>query len=310
MQEAASVSNLEDVDRLSQRLFTSLIEPFLDSVQTGDVLVLVPDASLSLVPFAGLRSPRTGRYLIEDHAITFAPSATMLSRANARLRDLSQSSEQVLVFANPLIDPADASGLKSLTGAADEGREIVQAYPRTLVLAGPSASKDTFLKSAGRFDIVHFGGHAIVNDTYPLLSRLLFARDRGRSGILFAHELLEMHFDRTSLVVLAACRTAVGPLKKGEGAISLARPFLARGVPAVIATLWDVDDRASEMLFKAFYTNLHSGNQAVEALRNAQLDLLRNADARWHNPAAWAGFVVTSGVNGEVEAAHLNGGGQ
>jgi CHAT domain-containing protein len=230
------------------------------------------------------------------------------SSTSRRLRQLSSRASRVLVMANPQVDPADASDLKALPGAEEEAQRIADGYPEAVVLAGSRASKAEFMKAAGGFDIVHFGGHAIANDRYPLLSRLLFARDKGRSGILFAHELLDMRFDRTSLVVLAACRTAVGPLKKGEGAISLARPFLARGVPAVIATLWDVEDRASETLFKAFYTNLRTGTQPVEALRDAQLVLLRNADARLRKPSAWAGFIMSGGINDEVDVAPSTGG--
>jgi CHAT domain-containing protein len=309
-QRAIIEGDQAEFSRLSEQLFTSLIEPFLAEIHPGDTLVLIPDESLHTVPFAALKNPRTGRYVIEDHAITVAPSATMFARASDRLRSLSPRANRVFVVANPQIDPADASNLTTLAGAEDEARRIAAAYPDSVVLTGSRASKAEFMKAAGAFDIVHFGGHAIANDTYPLLSRLIFARGQDHSGILFSHELLEMQFDRTSLVVLAACSTAVGPLKKGEGAISLARPFLARGVPAVLATLWDVDDRASDVLFKAFYMNLRSGRQPVEALREAQLDLLRNADARWHKPAAWAGFITTGGINDEVEAADLNGGRQ
>ena len=78
----------------------------------------------------------------------------------------------------------------------------------------------------------------------------------------------------------------------------------------MIATLWDVDDRASEMLFQAFYRHLRSGNQPIEALRSAQLELLRQTDDRWHEPAAWAGFIATGGINNDVAVATSNGGQQ
>jgi CHAT domain-containing protein/tetratricopeptide (TPR) repeat protein len=311
MLRAVTEGNQEDFDRLSEHLFGALIEPLLSSVRAGDTLVFVPDAALSLVPFAALRNPRTGHYLIEDHALTIAPSATMFARASVRLQEFSSRADEVLVFANPQIDPGDATGLRNLAGAGEEAREIVHAYPRTVVLTGPSASKDRFLKNAGDFDIVHFAGHAIVNDTYPLMSRLVFARPApGHSGLLFGNELLDTQFDRTSLVVLAACRTALGPLRKGEGPISLARPFLARGVPEVVASLWDVDDYASGMLFKAFYPALRSGFQPAEALRNAQVALLRNADPRLHAPSAWAAFSVTGGIRTDPGQSSPNGGRQ
>ena len=128
--------------------------------------------------------------------------------------------------------------------------------------------------------------------------------------MLFAHEILQADLSRTSLVVLAACGTAVGPIKKGEGAIGLARPFLARGVPAVVATLWDVDDRASRLLFQTFYQALHGGESPVRALRAAQLDLLRRQDPGLHAPRAWAAFTAIGGLDDRLPPMTRFDGGQ
>ena len=282
---------------LSEHLYVWLVEPVVALSSPNDTIVLVPDGALHTIPFAALRNPQSKRYLIEEHALAIAPSATVLSRASDRMSQMSARRDRVLVVANPKVDPSDASDLRSLTGAEMEARNIADLYPDTVVLAGANASKAEFIKAAGSADIVHFAGHAVANEVYPILSRLLFARDHeGHTGVMLAHELLSIPFTRTSLVVLAACSTAAGPLRKGEGAISLARPFLARGVPSVIATLWDVDDRASETLLSAFYTRLRSGSPPAEALRSAQLELLKNSENDLNVPSAWAGFVNMGGI--------------
>lgn len=83
--------------------------------------------------------------------------------------------------------------------------------------------------------------------------------------------------------------------------MSLARPFLANGVPSVVATLWDINDQASQALFAAFYRSLRQGQGPSAAARQAQLTLLGSSDQSLRKPAAWAGVVVFGGVR-------LNGG--
>ena len=47
------------------------------------------------------------------------------------------------------------------------------------------------------------------------------------------------------LVVLSACRTALGEEIRGEGLVGLVRGFMYAGSPRVVASLWDVRDDAT-----------------------------------------------------------------
>jgi CHAT domain-containing protein len=94
------------------------------------------------------------------------------------------------------------------------------------VLTGQLATKERFVQAAPGADVVHFGGHALANPDYPSLSRLVFADKAGVEQSLFAHEISRMKFQRTRVVVLAACSTAAGAVSRGEGVVSVARPFL------------------------------------------------------------------------------------
>ncbi len=145
--------------------------------------------------------------------------------------------------------------------------------------------------------VVHFAGHGVSNDDAPALSRLLLAGPGRSDRSLFAHEIAAMRFAHTDLVVLAACRTSAGRIRRGEGVMSLARPFIAAGVPTVVASLWDVDDRATHALFVAFHRALRDGAPVAEALRAAQLAALSDHDAVVRNPANWASFAVIGGLS-------------
>src|SRR5262249_30179057 len=120
---------------------------------------------------------------------------------------------------------------------------------------------------------------------------LLAGRDEA-SRSLFARDIADQRFPSTKLVVLGACRTSVGRIRRGEGVFSLARPFLAAGVPTVVASLWDVDDRASRRLLVALHRALPRSANVAEALRRAQLELMGDVDPRLQTPAAWAAFTT------------------
>jgi CHAT domain-containing protein len=135
----------------------------------------------------------------------------------------------------------------------------------------------------------------VANDGRPELSRLLVAGADESARSLFARDIAALHFDATQLVVLGACRTSVGRIRRGEGVFNLARPFLAAGVPMVVASLWNVDDRASHRLLVAFHRELRARGNVAEAMRHAQLELMGDADPSLQAPAAWAGFTVIGG---------------
>jgi len=287
-------SRADEAGRLAERLFDTLVGPYIDTLVPNGSIVIVPDGALHQLPFASLKNRKTGRYLVEDHTIRVTSSATMFLKARSALAARRLSGDaHVLVMDNPAVSAEDGRGLPDLSYAEVEGKAIAALYSNAVVVSGPDATKSLFVSRAGSADIVHFAGHAIANDSNPLLSRMLFASDASNhSGALFTNELLDMRFDRTALVVLAACRTGVGPVRKGEGPIGLARPFLARGVPSIVATLWDVNDRATATFFETFYRALRAGADTGAAMRQAQVAMIHDRDRRFQSPASWAGFLA------------------
>jgi CHAT domain-containing protein len=109
----------------------------------------------------------------------------------------------------------------------------------------------------------------------------------GEDGRLEVREVfgLDLH---ARLVVLSACETGLGKLSRGDELVGLQRAFLYAGTPAVVTTLWKVDDRASYELVRALYDRL-DGLGPVEALRQAQIETLR----AYPHPFAWAAFGLT-----------------
>jgi CHAT domain-containing protein/tetratricopeptide (TPR) repeat protein len=96
-------------------------------------------------------------------------------------------------------------------------------------------------------------------------------------GILTAEEVQALDLRGCELVVLSACETGLGQAEAGQGVLGLQRAFQAAGARAVVASLWKVDDAATAVLMKQFYTNLWTRKlPRLEALRQAQIAVLNN----------------------------------
>jgi CHAT domain-containing protein len=89
------------------------------------------------------------------------------------------------------------------------------------------------------------------------------------------------------LVVLSACETGLGDLKKAEGTVGLQRAFLARGARSMLVSLWDVSaDQGTTLLMRSFYRHWLRGDTKAEALRTAEAEVARS----FPHPRYWAAF--------------------
>ena len=146
----------------------------------------------------------------------------------------------------------------------------------------------------GRYRILHFATHSLLDDRHPELSGVvlsMFNRSGdSRNGFLRLYDIYNLRLG-ADLVVLSACRTALGREIKGEGLIGLTRGFFFAGAPSVIASLWEADDRATAELMKRLYERMfRDGQTPAAALRSAQVSILKTKglDA----PYYWAAFTL------------------
>jgi CHAT domain-containing protein len=268
---------LAELEPLARALYDRLLAPVRDEIATDHVLV-VPHDVLHYLPFAALRTP-AGRWLVEDLAISTLPSASVLKF----LPDKGHSaSDRVVVLGNPDL----GSGLE-LRWAEREAKFIGQRYASATVLVRDQATEATAKMLGGGAGILHFATHGELNEGDPLASALLLVPTAGEDGRLEVRELFGMDIN-ARLVVLSACETGLGKLSRGDELVGLQRGFLYAGTPAVVTTLWKVDDRASYELIRVFYERLGRATTA-EALREAQLATVRT----FPHPFAWAGFTLT-----------------
>jgi CHAT domain-containing protein len=274
------------VRRAGAELYELLVPPGLDAAKQ---LCLLPDKSLHRLSFASLVSP-SGKYLLEDFAISYAPSASVfvLATENARRR-AAASDERLLGVGNPDFDREENPNLADLRDAEEEARAVARAYRDSTALVGGEATKERFLRDFAAVEVIHFAGHFVANRRSPRNSKLLFAGGELRSSELGAYKL-----HAAKLVVLSACETGFERYDKSEGAIGVARTFLALGSPVVVASQWKVDSGPTKDLMIAFHRNRRERRAATaESLRRAQLEVLGRAETR--SPFYWAAFALFGG---------------
>jgi CHAT domain-containing protein len=302
--EIASCRRAVEKDTASARwqsplaaLEARLIAPLRSRLGGVETLVIVPHRQLFMLPFGALYDARHGRYLIEDYRLLMAPSAAVFKTALARSAARAGRGGRALAVA-PAVPPLGLGTLLApLPSAATEAREVAAAYPEAEVLVGNAVAKGRFLELAQSSTVVHFAGHAVASAADPALSFLVLGTQPDAGGVLYAQEIVGRSWPTTRLVMLSACSTAQGSARDAEGIQGLARAFLAAGVPAVVGTLWAVEDRSAHEISVRFHRGYASGLDAASALRAAQLSLL--ADEPQARPT-WAAFEAIGGVAQET----------
>jgi CHAT domain-containing protein len=183
---------------------------------------------------------------------------------------------------------------EGLPNAEGEVRDIARliAAGSDAIRTGSSGSEATLKQSPlERYKILHFATHAVVDEIVPRRSAVMLNGSGAEDGLLQINEIAQLRLN-ADVVVLAACRTQVGRALRGEGLLSLSRAFMHAGARGIVATLTPVRDAETRRFMRIFYVGLAGGLAPDQALRVAQLQMIRagGADAR---PDVWAAFVLT-----------------
>ncbi|MBI3446750.1 MAG: CHAT domain-containing protein [Magnetospirillum sp.] len=117
--------------------------------------------------------------------------------------------------------------------------------------------------------------------------------DTDNDGVLTALEVLGLDLTGTRLAILSACETGLGEIHEGEGVYGLRRSFQEAGAQSVVSSLWEVSDAGTQTLMAALYKRLLAGKTPHDALREAQLEMLRNS--QWSMPYIWSAFFMVGG---------------
>ena len=264
----------------------------------GKRLLVVGDGALLALPFAVLPEPKTspqaGEPLIAHHEIVTLPSISVLGELRRATAGRPAPPGALWLLA----DPDFAGRFPQLPFSREEAQAILALSPpsgRRAVL-GREARRATVLDSPLRdYRILHFATHGAFGTDEPGGGRLVLAQvdPQGRpeaDGFLHLADIYKLDL-RADLVVLSACGSALGRQVRGEGMMGMTRGLFQAGAERVLASLWNVNDRAAVELMRRFYHHLLAeGLAPPAALREAQNAIRRQPHRR--SPYYWAGFTL------------------
>ncbi len=305
-------------DTATGELSEMLLAPVRERLTAGRLLVIV-EGMLHYIPFAALPWPGGEGLLVDRAAVVHLPSAAVLSALRTRsaarptpAKDLAVLADAVFSPLDPRVEGGGTAVGSGLAGQPTGGEEPFQRLVHTrreaesiLALVPPELRLEALDFAASgelarseelsRYRMIHLASHALINEEIPELSEIVMSLvdAAGRpvdGGRLRLHEIYGLQFS-AELVVLSACRTALGKRVRGDGLQSFTRGFFHAGASRVLVSLWDVGDAASADLIARFYHGLLAEDlPPAEALRRAQL-WMRQQPA-WEAPFHWAGFVL------------------
>lgn len=200
------------------------------------------------------------------------------------------------------------SGLSRLPFTSQEARAIMDVAPggQARMITGFEANRALAVGGElNRYRVVHFATHGVINCQHPELSGIILSmlNERGgrENGFLQLHDIYKLDLS-ADLVVLSACSTGLGEEIRGEGLVGLTQGFLHVGAKSVVASLWQVDDRATAELMRNFYRAMFdNGLSPAAALREAKKAMWR--EPRWRAPYYWAAFVLQGEYRESIKPA-------
>ncbi len=289
----------------AHKLYNKIFKPIAHLLPKNGDLIIVPDGELGYIPFDALLKKMPDEpenfnnpnypYLMKDHTISLAYSATLLKEMRARQHSKNPKKSLIAFapsFPNNGAYMADA-GLHSNFDTLWNNVQEVEAICRVTkadAMLGPTATKANFLERVPEYQIVHLSTHAQANDQTGDYALIAFSesKDSTDSPLLYNSELYNLGLN-ADMVVLSACETGIGELQRGEGIISLARGFSYAGAKSIVTSLWKVSEGHTSHLMKYFYQKIKEGMPKDQALRAAKMEYLENSFLD-NSPFYWAGF--------------------
>jgi CHAT domain-containing protein/tetratricopeptide (TPR) repeat protein len=317
----------ESLEQLARKLDQQVMAPIRPLLGDARHLLLSPDGQLTLIPFEALLDEQN-KYLIQRYAFSYLTSGRDLLRfqlpANSRSNpvvfanidyDQQETATASAMRGSENRRSADLANLQfpSLDNTLEEANKIKGIFPDTKIISGKQAT-EAVIKQLQAPSILHLATHgffvpdqqdnmetrliASLRLENPLLrSGLALAGINNRTkalsnnndGVLTALEVAGLNLRGTELVVLSACETGLGDVKVGDGLYGLRRALVIAGSQSQVLSLWIVDDAGTKDLMVKYYQNLKAGKGRHEALREAQMDLLKTPG--YEHPYYWASFV-------------------
>jgi CHAT domain-containing protein len=299
----AVTSRSDDYQPLARELHDLLLKPAAEQLTGKTRLVILPDGALWSVPFQALLSDGR-RFLIEDYALSSAPSFTALGAMSAPRRAAARrgANNLLLAFGNPALGAAAVERLKAIRLAetavalpeterevAALGRLFGAAESKTFV--GAEASEDRARAEAANFRALHFAAPATLNEASPFFTHVALSPpgdDAAGDGLLELREVIGWDL-RAEVAVFSAGEALPKRVHYGRSLTGLAWTFFVAGCPATLVSQWRAEAPSTTELMLDFHRRLKTSPlRKAEAWRAAALGLMQKGEFR--HPFYWSGL--------------------
>ncbi len=325
----------DSVKAQATQLYQTLLAPLQAQLTGIDALLVVPDGDLGLIPLQALRLPSGQWAGERWKIAVLSAGRDVLAQTPRRqpksppLVVAAPNYDAVLPG-----DQSAAGGRRRhfppLAGAAAEAAAITPLLAGSSLLTGDAATREALLAVRGPA-ILHLATHGYTDAAGPAAPRTaangrgaevfgdepeseapasqatpaghplaatglaLAGANKSPDGVMTGLEAMALDLAGTQLVVLSACETGLGEVRRGDGVVGLRRAMAQAGAQSQLAALWEVDDHATKALMVQLYTGLQRGQSPAAALQQAQ-QLLRSKSATAH-PFYWAAFVSSGSAS-------------
>jgi CHAT domain-containing protein len=269
-------SRLAEVREQGLWLYGKLMQPVISELPEGKAVIVELDRSVNNLALEALTDP-SGVYFGEKYSMVYSPG-TSLEKGLRRPQPIATSSSLLL------LDASHAPGAGYLPGMASQRDAIMRLFPQTKLVDSTKTQWTDLRNRVRTSELFHYMGHGRLDGAGTSLdyNGILSLRAKDFSPEFFKH---------SQLVVLAACSTGndLGLLDTN----SLVHAFWAAGVPAVIASHWNVDSETTSEIMIALYRHLAEGKNAAQAMSEAEREVLKSKP----HPYYWAGFSLAGRIS-------------
>ncbi len=248
-------------------LFTELIGPVRRHVRHRH-LVVAPHGFLHYLPFHALFDGQ--RYLVDEHAVSYVPSASVFYLCCQRERQQRE---------NSLILGISEEGVPD---HVEEARAVASVLPNARLVLGEAASAECLRAYAPSSRFLHIASTAAFRRDNPMFSTIRFANSR-----LSLFDLCGLKLS-AELVTLSGCSTGFGVAGEGDELLGLERGLLYAGARTLLLSLWNATGVITREFMRVFYAALQSAPDQASALR---LAIQRLRESHPH-PFYWAPYFL------------------
>jgi CHAT domain-containing protein len=306
-------SKFSDYCKAAYKIYYLLLKPILpdERIESRNNIIIIPDGNLAFIPFEALLfdipqnlqhiNYKNLDYLIKKYQISYSFSVNYIMESHMMTKQINI--KKIVGFGysknenSTLLNSNFPENLPSLAGSYKEIESISQILPGDYY-TGIDATESQFKSKFHNTDLIHLAIHGSAEDSTSLNSKLHFLCNENSvdDGILYTYELYNLKTD-AALTVLSACNTGLGKVQPGEGVLSLGWGFAYAGSKSVIMSLWNTNDNSTSHIIFDFYQKLIIEKYIDQALREAKLAYISDADEYTSHPSNWAAIISYSSFN-------------